>query len=588
MIYESRPDLKEAFPDPLGWHLPEFQNWLRVSLPTEFMLPESVRELASTVDPLASLARLLSYTQRSDDWRREVATRGLGAWTVPHFVEMLPHAQGFEASDIVIVAWWLEQHADEARAVIDRTFVPPLAQRAAAAYLEWWCRHNVGALRRGERLLGGDLAAQCAEEMRDFVGTLRAKLRAMGKDDDPPGAEPSLRVERFVTGCEAARMELRRPEARDALAPRLAPDPRGVNVFGYFKSPIGLGAASAGLVAAFDRADYHTRRVLLTNATMDTALAPEDLYPDFGFNFPRNLVVTFPHIQHDNFAVFPPEFFEGRETSAYVAWEQRDVHPSWAERLRRYDRLFALSRFSADAISAGTGRPCAPIPCVVEVDHTARERWPRASFGIPEDRFVVGLVFDATSSVERKNPLAAVRAVGRALAGRNPLLVVKISSGGRARFAPAVRAIVDEARRHGVDHLLITELMPKARVDALIACFDVYLSLHRSEGFGYTLAEAMLLGVPVVATAYSGNMDFMTPENSYLVACREVIVRRQEGPFQVGTVWAEPDLDDAVAQCRRVFEMPDEARARAARARLDLEAIVSVDAVARRLRTLFG
>lgn len=427
---------------------------------------------------------------------------------------------------------------------------------------------------------------KCVDGLRDFVGALRTALerRAVGAGAEVR-SEPG--VVRFVTACESARLELREPEARELLASRLVPAPRGVNVFGFFKSPIGLGAASCGLVAALERADYQTRRVVLTNSTMDVDVRPDDLHPDFGFNFPRNIVVTYPHIQHDNFAVFPREFFDGRETSAYVAWEQRDLHLLWAEGLGRYDRLFALSRFTADAIAAATGRPCEPIPCVVDVDHTAGERWPRASFGIPPDAFVVGVVFDATSSVERKNPLTVVRAVGTALAGRNALLVVKISGGGRARFAPAVRAIVNEARRYRLDHLLITDVMPKGRVDALIAGCDLYVSLHRSEGFGYTLAEAMMLGVPVVATAYSGNMDFMTPQNSFLVDSRETVVRRQEGPFQLGTVWAEPDLDDAVDKIRRVYERPDEAKARAGRARIDVEAIVSVKAVARRIRELF-
>lgn len=579
-IYESRPDLKDAYPDPLGWSLPGFQHWLRVSLPSEYVLPERVRELSTRLDPLASLARVLGYAQRFDPMRRELMAGGLRSWTLPHLVGMLPHAQGFDAADVVVLAWWLEQHAETAQAVIDRALVPSLALPRAAAYLEWWCRRNLAALRGVGALPERDLPTQCAEELRDFVAALPTKLAAAEKNGDL--------LERFVAGCDAARLELRRPRARDLLTEALAPDPRGVNVFGHFRSPIGLGMAATGVAAALDRAGYHARRIVLSNATMDPDLAPEDLYPDFGFGCPRNLIVTYPHIQHDNFEVFPPEFFEGRETSAYVAWEQRDLHPLWAERLRRYDRLFALSRFAADAISAGTGRPCTPVPCVVDVDHAAVARWPRASFGIPEDRFVAGLVFDATSSVERKNPLAAVRAIGRGLAGRNALLVVKMSGGEHARFAPEIRALADEARRLGLDHLLITERMPRDRVHALIACFDVYLSLHRSEGFGYTIAEAMRLDVPVVATAYSGNMDFMTPENSYPVAWREVIVDRQEGPFQLGTVWAEPDQDDAIAQCRRVYDARDEARARAARARRDIEACASVDAVARRLQAVFG
>jgi glycosyltransferase involved in cell wall biosynthesis len=568
LIYEARQDLQQAFPDPLGEDLAAFRAWLAEFLPQEFILPPSVRDFVGALDPAGSLARLLSFTQRSDAWRRLVVDRGLGAWAMPQFVHSLTQHPEYHASDIVVAAWWLERHEADARAIVDRTFVPPLATRAATAYLQWWCQQNAVS----------PSTAPCADGLRDFVERLRAELTV--------SAEP-VTVPRFVRACETARAGLRPGEVRDRLAPSLAPDPRGINVFGHFRSPIGLGTASRGLVEAFDRAGYRTRRLVLTNATMDAGLAPEELHPDFAFNFPRNVVVTYPHIQHDHFALFPPEFFEGRETSAYIAWEQRDLHPAWGDKLGRYDRLFALSRFAADAIAAGTGRRCQPLPCVVSVDATASQRWPRESFGIPRGVFVVGLVFDATSSIERKNPLAVVQAVGRALGGRNALLVIKVSSGGRMRFAPTLRVLVDEARRHRLETRLITDFMPKARLDALIAGCDLYVSLHRSEGFGYTIAEAMMLGVPVVATAYSGNMDFMTDDNAYPVAYREVVVRRQEGPFQLGTVWAEPDLDDAIAQVRRAHERPEEARARAARARVDVEAVVSPAAVARRLRELF-
>ena len=109
---------------------------------------------------------------------------------------------------------------------------------------------------------------------------------------------------------------------------------------------------------------------------------------------------------------------------------------------------------------------------------------------------------------------------------------------------------------------------------------DVYVSLHHSEGFGYTLAEAMLLGVPAVATGYSGNLDFMTDHNSHLVAWREVPITRRDGPFESGTVWAEPDIDHAVEILRGIRQDYAAASLRAARAVVDLASVVSPAAVA--------
>jgi glycosyltransferase involved in cell wall biosynthesis len=88
----------------------------------------------------------------------------------------------------------------------------------------------------------------------------------------------------------------------------------------------------------------------------------------------------------------------------------------------------------------------------------------------------------------------------------------------------------------------------------MIAEADCYVSLHRAEGFGYTMAEAMLYGVPVIASGYSGNLEYMTAKNSFLVPCKEAYVKAADGPFQRGSIWGEPDLDVAADLMRRAAE----------------------------------
>jgi glycosyltransferase involved in cell wall biosynthesis len=119
----------------------------------------------------------------------------------------------------------------------------------------------------------------------------------------------------------------------------------------------------------------------------------------------------------------------------------------------------------------------------------------------------------------------------------------------------------------------------------LIAQADCYVSLHRSEGFGYTMAEAMYYGVPVIASGYSGNLEYMTEVNSLLVPCREVFVKNAEGPFQHGSVWGEPDVDAAAAFMREVVERPDEALARGERGRQSVIEKLSAATVAETLRS---
>jgi glycosyltransferase involved in cell wall biosynthesis len=127
--------------------------------------------------------------------------------------------------------------------------------------------------------------------------------------------------------------------------------------------------------------------------------------------------------------------------------------------------------------------------------------------------------------------------------------------------------------------------MPRPDVAALLASCDAYVSLHRSEGFGFTMAEAMLLGKPTVATAYSGNLDFMTAENSFLVNYERVALEKDYPPYPKGAVWAQPAEEHAAVLMRRVFADRAEAAVVAARGRETVARVLSHEAAARRMTT---
>ncbi len=164
-------------------------------------------------------------------------------------------------------------------------------------------------------------------------------------------------------------------------------------------------------------------------------------------------------------------------------------------------------------------------------------------------------------------------------------LLIKASSadrmGNRARLQRLRDAI-------GNDPKIEVRVEDLSRNDlyGLVSASDCYVSLHRAEGFGYTCAEAMVYGKPVIATGYSGNMQFMNDANSYPVRYTEVMVNAQEGPFQRGSLWAEPDVTHAAELMRRVYEHPDEAAARGERGRVTIETTLSPGAVGQRVRVL--
>jgi len=167
---------------------------------------------------------------------------------------------------------------------------------------------------------------------------------------------------------------------------------------------------------------------------------------------------------------------------------------------------------------------------------------------------------------------------GREFLLRRPLLYLKSINGSRT---PSDLQRVQEAAAGRPDIVLSDGYVDGERLTALTALCDCYVSLHRSEGFGLTIAEAMAFGKPAIATGYSGNLAFMEPDSSYLVPYAAVTLEDAVGPYPAGTEWADPDLDEAARLMRRVFDDPDEAADRGARGKAVVEERQSLEQAAR-------
>ena len=243
-----------------------------------------------------------------------------------------------------------------------------------------------------------------------------------------------------------------------------------------------------------------------------------------------------------------------------------------------FQEVWAPSRFVGRAM-----RNCLSIPVIdmlPGIQLPAFAELPRKHFGLPSDRFLFFFMFDMCSVMERKNPLALIRAYKQAFRGDDAVsLVIKVSRGEWDREnLGRLRRAADEA---GVR--IIDAVLPREEVCALMKCCDCYTSLHRSEGFGLTMAEAMLMGKPVIATGYSGNVDFMTPGNSLLVEHERVPITADLPYYKKGSIWAEPSVSHAAACLRWVYDHKDEAAALGLRGQRDASEILSFAAAGQRM-----
>ena len=349
------------------------------------------------------------------------------------------------------------------------------------------------------------------------------------------------------------------PDRRVAPNSQLRPlhrEPWGVNVVGYFRSELGTGEAARQMVSALDCAavpvlPIHGQTIPLSRQEHPYETAAPDDAP-----FPVNLICMNADMLPEFVRQAGNEFFAERYSIGLWFWEVSRFPERWHESFSLLEELWAPTAHVADAL-----RPLSSIPVNVvriPVVPTIGEPRSRAGLGIDEHKFVFLFSFDYLSVAERKNPIATVRAFERAFApGEGAALIVKcINSEHDADYHARLRA---QAATHA-DITIIDRYLSPADNSGLTAVCGRYVSLHRAEGFGLGMAEAMWHGKPVIATGYSGNLDFMNESNSLLVDYGLVEIGPGADPYPADGVWAEPDVEHAATLMRGLFDDRDRAR----------------------------
>ncbi|HEX2770782.1 MAG TPA: glycosyltransferase, partial [Geobacteraceae bacterium] len=328
--------------------------------------------------------------------------------------------------------------------------------------------------------------------------------------------------------------------------------PPGVNFTGFFYGEFGVGVAARNYAHAFTSASIPH---VLHNVAVAGQRFNDRTFTDFAQDNPYliNLVHVNADLTEAVTGTMDAGFFADHYNIGLWVWELERFPEQWHRHFERYHEIWVPSEFCRQAVAAVSPVPVVTMPHPIVLDK-GKATPNRKQFTLPGDDFVFLFVFDYLSVFQRKNPLAVVEAFKSAFSRQDKAtLVIKCIN---AHYSQDMARLLEESAKGGKIRF-INRHLDNDEMLSLMASADSFVSLHRSEGFGLGIAQAMYLGKPVIATAYSGNMDFMTGENSFPVNYRLVELENDYGPYAKGNFWAEPDLKHAAELMRLLFDRRD-------------------------------
>ena len=455
----------------------------------------------------------------------------------------------------------LALHLWHQRGDLRSTFPDPLGEDRLA-FSVWFCTYG-----RLEHRLGRSLVAPTVRRL-----PLRHRLRAVawwwlrGRRRAGHWTQPVPAPATGIPGTEALEPI---PTATSEPTP-------AVTIVGWADAATGVGEACRASLSALDAAGVDCGLRSLADPRLGPAGAARPtstLAPIVLFHVNADMMgwaqQHLPMVQRD-------EVYR----VGYWFWELAHFPLHLAHNFGLVDEVWAPSRFCFDAY-----RTVAPVPvrCVPPaVLPPTSSNLDRADLDLPPHPFLFLFVFDARSVPERKNPLGLLDAFELAVdRSDRPLhLLLKMSG---AEQEPALASTL-RRRAAGLPVTLLDRPLPRRELDGLFSACDAYVSLHRTEGLGLPLIEAMYLGKPVVATGYGGCTDFLDGTTAWPVRYRLLALDRDHGPYSAGTVWAEPDPQHAATAMLEVAQRSDEVARRVATARRRVVETYSPVAAGQRFR----
>ena len=352
----------------------------------------------------------------------------------------------------------------------------------------------------------------------------------------------------------------------------------GINIAGYINGEFGIGEGVRANIRAAEAAGIPFS---INNFTRSPHRKQDTTYQNFSQDNPHpvNLI----QVNADEVATFikhtDSSYFENKYNIGFWAWELPTFPPEWQPAFNHFHEIWTYSNHCAEAISAVSPIPVIKIMPSISLAQSTLER---AALNLPKDKFIFLFIFDFSSRIERKNPLAVIQAFKQAFGEDDGVLLIVKSS--NSKNFPEAQASLNSAI---VNHSNIKHLdgyLSKEKLNGLLYNCDCYVSLHRCEGFGLTMAEAMFYGKPVIATGYSSNTEFMNVGNSFCVKYKLIPIEQDCGPYKKGNVWAAADVEHAANFMRYVFNNSWEAQQIGAIAAEEIKTILNPQVAGNKIR----
>lgn len=351
----------------------------------------------------------------------------------------------------------------------------------------------------------------------------------------------------------------------------------GVNLVAYIRGEIGLGMVARGMASAFESAHIQFNVINVDAGQMfratDRSWAHKEVESS---GYDTTIVCVNPDNGSYLRTTIPTEVLGSRYVIGNWFWELPELPDEWLTEFEFVDEVWAASRFIQDAVVAKSPVPVFHIPPVVQLGQG--KAFSRHQLNLPEHRYLFLAMFDTNSILQRKNPLGVLRAFKNAFQSCDESvgLVLKFNN---SDHLPLLLQEIREESAGWENILILDKVMGRDEVASLLRVCDCFVSLHRSEGFGLGPAEAMSVGKPVILTNWSGNIDYMTHDNSIAIDYELVKLGRDYGPYKANQHWAEPDLEQAAHWMKRIVQDSELARRMGSRAKETIEKQFSPAAV---------